>query len=101
MDTRVLSRGKGGRGVKSTTGVKNEWSYSSTYPIRLHGMTREDGIFYLVNTPLPKLVHERYNVLELYSEGYWVESRPDTDHPQVIRDFPSAYPRKCFDSTSN
>jgi hypothetical protein len=101
MDTRVPSRGKSGRAIKSTTGVKNEWSYSSTSPIRLHGMTREDRIFYLVNTPPPKLVHERYNALEFYSECSWVESRPDTDYPQVIRYFPSAHPRKCFDSTPN
>jgi len=77
----------------------NESRYSSTSPIRLHGMTREDRIFYL-NTPPLKIVHERY-ALEFYSEGSWVGSRPDTDYPQVIGDSPSAHPRKCFDSTSN
>jgi len=53
MDTEVLSRGKSGRGVKSTTRVKNEWSYSSTSPIRLHGKARDDRIFYLVKTTPP------------------------------------------------
>jgi hypothetical protein len=104
MDTEVLSRGKSGRGIKSTTRVKNEWSYRSTSPIRLHGKARDDRIFYLVNTlpPSPlKLVPERSNALEFYSGGSWVESRPGTDYPRVIRDFPSAHSCKCFDSISN
>jgi len=56
LGTGVLSWEQRGWGVKvnhsppSSTEVKNEWSYTSTPPICLHGMDREKFAFIVVST---------------------------------------------------
>ena len=50
LSTGCLFLGKADHSPPSTAGVKNEWGYTSTTPICLHGMYRDSLIFTLYST---------------------------------------------------
>jgi hypothetical protein len=45
----------------SSAQVKNEWSYPSTPPTRLHGMDRENFILYLIFNKKDNFAHNIYS----------------------------------------